>query len=75
VKRKKSIELSKGESLSLYRREHEAQWKSMEAYGLEIPVASEKLCMSLRELVSQFADFQCICDFLPGHIVAKLLKY
>jgi len=41
----------------------------MEAYRLEIPVvepvASEKLCMSLRELVRP----QCIDDFLPGHIV------
>jgi len=45
----------------------------MEAYGLEIPVAepvvSEKLCMSLRELMRQFADFQCIGDFYLGHIV------
>jgi hypothetical protein len=45
----------------------------MEANGLEIPVAepvvSEKLCMSLRELMSQFADIQCIGNFFPGHIV------
>jgi len=34
VKRKKSIELSKGESLSLYRREHGARWESMETYEL-----------------------------------------
>jgi len=44
VKRKKSIELSKGGSVSLYTGEPGALWKSMEAYGLEIPVASEKLC-------------------------------
>jgi len=47
VKRKKSIELSKGESLSLYTRKHRARWKSMEVHGLEIPVASENSCMSL----------------------------
>jgi len=32
VKRKKSIALSKGESLSLYTREHGALWKSMEVH-------------------------------------------
>jgi len=40
----------------------------MEAYGLEISVASENLCMS-PQLVSQLADFQCIDDFLLDHIV------
>jgi len=32
VKRKKSIELSKGESLSLYTREYGALWESMEVH-------------------------------------------
>jgi len=48
MKRKKSIELSKGESLSIYTREPGARWKSMEVYGLEILVASENSYMSLR---------------------------
>jgi len=55
----------------LYTGEPGALWKSMEANGLEIPVASEKLCMSLRELVCQFADFQCIGDFRLGNLVTK----
>jgi hypothetical protein len=39
VKRKKSIELSKEESMSLYTEEPGpgTPWKSMEVYGLEIP--------------------------------------
>ena len=53
VKRKKSIELSMGEFMPFYTR---APWKSMEVYGLEIPVASENSCMSLREPVSQFGE-------------------
>jgi len=41
VKRKKCIELSKGEPLSLYTREPGARWKSMEVHGLEIPIVTD----------------------------------
>jgi hypothetical protein len=43
----------------------------LEVDGLEIPVARGNLCISLREIVSQFADFQCISDFLLDHIVTQ----
>jgi len=39
VNRKKSIKLSKGESMSLYTREPGVPLKSMEVYGLKIRVA------------------------------------
>jgi hypothetical protein len=52
VKRKKSIELSKGESMPLYTREPKSLWKSIEVHGMATavaePVASENLCMRLR---------------------------
>jgi len=41
VKRKRSIKLSKGESMPLYRREPGGPWKSVGVRGLEIPVAGK----------------------------------
>jgi hypothetical protein len=41
VKRKRSMKLSKGESMSLYRREPGDSWKAMGVRGLEIPVAGK----------------------------------
>jgi len=77
--RKEFIKLSEGKSQSLYTGEPGAPWMSMEVYGLDILgvelVVSEKLCMSLRKLMSQFADLQCIGDFLPGHKVTARPAY
>jgi len=52
VKQKKSIELSKGESIPLYIREPKSLWKSIEVNGMATavaePVGNENLCMRLQ---------------------------